>query len=729
MAENALKKILIVDDESINLSCARSALKDQCEVATAISGSQALRYLDSNVPDLILLDIDMPIMSGIEVMKSIQKKKELKDIPVIFLSANANAVTESECLDMGAVDFIAKPFVPSVLSNRINKVLENEIKQKVLTDELNERIREMADIKDKSQKDVLTGLYNREYTEKLANEKLAHTGRGSLFMIDMDNFKAINDTYGHMAGDAVLKMLAETLQKESDECDIVCRIGGDEFIMFFEGETDKNILSRKASAIIADICNKLEINKYDTNSSISVGIAQAPDDGADFSKLYNAADKALYHVKQNGKNSFHFFSDSAKSDRKRSENLADINYISETIKRSDSDTGAYMMDFDAFPHVFKFIARYFSRYGNNAEGILLTLMPVEGTAPTEADNDIAIEKLEQAISVSLRKSDVSSRYSTRQIFLVLLNTNDDNVITVVERINSNFFSFYSGGKYTIAYDFLHITDDHSSESQRNGGAGVPKESTADKKAADKNEKKDNSKTHISSNYAANESAYAKMTDTSSSTINTEDATVAVVTSEIVSDTVSSVAASDRTDAPKTSADTAAYGDAAVQKNEPVPAESYAAESFNVTRNPAESLVETPAAASNESSSKSDEKDSAAKAAKSFLGSYDDDEQDRDTGFDPVFNNRYEGDMPQSGSDVADKKYEQMSYAGLYGEAPRTMPNDPFKYNNKKPASKKEKEKDDFKVTRGSFKPVGEPDRTRKTLEETKKNETGKNKKK
>ena len=682
MAENALKKILIVDDESINLSCARSALKDQCEVATAISGSQALRYLDSNVPDLILLDIDMPIMSGIEVMKSIQKKKELKDIPVIFLSA---------------------------------------------TDELNERIREMADIKDKSQKDVLTGLYNREYTEKLANEKLAHTGRGSLFMIDMDNFKAINDTYGHMAGDAVLKMLAETLQKESDECDIVCRIGGDEFIMFFEGETDKNILSRKASAIIADICNKLEINKYDTNSSISVGIAQAPDDGADFSKLYNAADKALYHVKQNGKNSFHFFSDSAKSDRKRSENLADINYISETIKRSDSDTGAYMMDFDAFPHVFKFIARYFSRYGNNAEGILLTLMPVEGTAPTEADNDIAIEKLEQAISVSLRKSDVSSRYSTRQIFLVLLNTNDDNVITVVERINSNFFSFYSGGKYTIAYDFLHITDDHSSESQRNGGAGVPKESAADKKAADKNEKKDNSKTHISSNYAANESAYAEMTDTSSSTINTEDATVAVVTSEIISDTVSSAAASDRTDAPKTSADTAAYGDTEVQKNEPVPAESYAAESFNVTRNSAESLEDTPAAATNESSSKSDEEDSAAKAAKSFLGSYDD-EQDRDTGFDPVFNNRYEGDMAQSGSDVADKKYEQMSYAGLYGEAPRTMPNDPFKYNNKKPTSKKEKEKDDFKVTRGSFKPVGEPDRTRKTLEETKKNETGKNKK-
>ncbi|MBO6260046.1 MAG: diguanylate cyclase [Lachnospiraceae bacterium] len=697
MAEKSLKKILIVDDESINLSCARSALKDQCEVATAISGSQALRYLDSNVPDLILLDIDMPIMSGIEVMKSIQKKKELKDIPVIFLSANANAVTESECLNMGAVDFIAKPFVPSVLSNRINKVLENEIKHKVLTDELNERIREMADIKDKSQKDVLTGLYNREYTEKLANEKLAHTGRGSLFMIDMDNFKAINDTYGHMAGDAVLKMLAETLQKESDECDIVCRIGGDEFIMFFEGETDKNILSRKASAIIADICNKLDENKYDTNSSISVGIAQAPDDGSDFSKLYNAADKALYHVKQNGKNSFHFFSDSAKSDRKRSENLADINYISETIKRSDSDAGAYMMDFDAFPHVFKFIARYFSRYGNNAEGILLTLMPVEGTSPTEADNDIAIEKLEQAISVSLRKSDVSSRYSTRQIFLVLLNTNDDNVLTVVERINSNFFSFYSGGKYTIAYDFLHITDEHSSETQRAGGTAAAKSSVTDT-AASNDTDKDYSKAHISSNYAVNEVSSVNTVAAEEAPAEKENITAAP---ESPKEIVSAVAEKTE-DAPAAADFSASDGMDTATANEPVPAENEVQKA---------------------------KADSASKAAKSFLGSYDDDEQDRDKAFDPVFNNRYEGDTPQSSSDVADKKYEQMSYAGLYGEAPRTMPNDPYKYNNKRPASKKENEKDEFKVTRGSFKPVGEPDRTRKTLEETQKSESGKNKKK
>ena len=727
MAENTLKKILIVDDESINLSCARSALKDQCEVATAISGSQALRYLDSNVPDLILLDIDMPIMSGIEVMKSIQKKKELKDIPVIFLSANANAVTESECLNMGAVDFIAKPFVPSVLSNRINKVLENEIKQKVLTDELNERIREMADIKDKSQKDVLTGLYNREYTEKLANEKLAHTGRGSLFMIDMDNFKAINDTYGHMAGDAVLKMLAETLQKESDECDIVCRIGGDEFIMFLEGETDKNILSRKASAIIADICDKLERNKYNTNSSISVGIAQAPDDGSDFSKLYNSADKALYHVKQNGKNSFHFFSDSAKSDKKRSENLADINYISETIKRSDSDSGAYMMDFDAFPHVFKFIARYFSRYGNNAEGILLTLMPVEGTSPTEADNDIAIEKLEQAISVSLRKSDVSSRYSTRQIFLVLLNTNDDNVITVVERINSNFFSFYSGGKYTIAYDFLHITDEHSSEAQRSGGAAAADSHALDNETADKENETDYSAAPLSSNYSMN-SADIDDTAEASDPIKNEAAPAETV-KDVNTDNIENI--EDTVNSDNTiNIDNTVNSDNTVNIDNTVSTENTVTlTDVAKTEESVATLSEAAELPKADNERKKADEDSAAKAAKSFLGSYDDDEQDRNSGFTPVFSSHYEGDTPQSGSDVAERKYEQMSYAGLYGEAPRTMPNDPFKYNNKKPASKKESINDDFKVTRGSFKPVGEPDRTRKTLEETKKSEPSKNKKK
>ena len=173
MGNASLKHVLIVDDDNINLTCARTVLKGLCKVTPTISGSQALHFLENNTPDLILLDINMPFMDGFEVMRRIRENPRIKDIPIIFLSANANAVTEAECLDMGAIDFIAKPFVPSVLLNRINKALAVEDKHKILSEELNERIKEVEDIKDKSQKDALTGLYNRVYAESLVNKKLS----------------------------------------------------------------------------------------------------------------------------------------------------------------------------------------------------------------------------------------------------------------------------------------------------------------------------------------------------------------------------------------------------------------------------------------------------------------------------------------------------------------------------------------------------------------------------
>ena len=220
MGNASLKHVLIVDDDNINLTCARTVLKGLCKVTPTISGSQALHFLENNTPDLILLDINMPFMDGFEVMRRIRENPRIKDIPIIFLSANANAVTEAECLDMGAIDFIAKPFVPSVLLNRINKALAVEDKHKILSEELNERIKEVEDIKDKSQKDALTGLYNRVYAESLVNKKLSSGSGGVLFMIDMDNFKAINDNYGHIAGDSVLKMMADSLRATAGPDDV-----------------------------------------------------------------------------------------------------------------------------------------------------------------------------------------------------------------------------------------------------------------------------------------------------------------------------------------------------------------------------------------------------------------------------------------------------------------------------------------------------------------------------
>ena len=456
MGSASLKHVLIVDDDNINLTCARTVLKGYCKVTPTISGNQALHFLENNTPDLILLDMNMPFMDGFEVMRRIRENPRIKDIPIIFLSANANAVTEAECLEMGAVDFIAKPFVPSVLLNRINRVLAIEDKHHILSDELNERIKEVEDIKDRSQKDVLTGLYNRVYTESLVNKKLSSGAEGVLFMIDMDNFKAINDNYGHIAGDDVLKMMADSLRACAGENDITCRIGGDEFVAFFDGLSDRHEISEKAAALIMDICTKLDEKEFNTNSSISVGIAHAPDDGSEFNKLYNAADKALYYVKQNGKNSYHFYSDSSAEEQGRSGQLVDIGYIEEALNRSDSGTGVYKVAFDSFHHVYNLVSRIVSRSDRDVESVLFTIMPVPGTDPDTTETELAIELLEQAIYSSLRREDISTRYSSRQIFVILMGARDENVQMIVERINAAFFTLYMGGKYTIAYDFVKM---------------------------------------------------------------------------------------------------------------------------------------------------------------------------------------------------------------------------------------------------------------------------------
>ncbi len=157
----------------------------------------------------------------------------------IFVLDSKHLSTGMAHIIMRAVDFIVKPFVPEVMLSRVSRALELEDLRRELSDKLEQKTKEVTDIKAKSCQDALTGLWNRSHTEEVVNELLSSGESGALMMIDMDNFKAINDTYGHIAGDQVLKMFAETLREFSDEGDVLCRIGGDEFVVFLKGETSK----------------------------------------------------------------------------------------------------------------------------------------------------------------------------------------------------------------------------------------------------------------------------------------------------------------------------------------------------------------------------------------------------------------------------------------------------------------------------------------------------------
>ena len=453
-----MKNILIIDDDKLNLATARRVLSAEYKVIPAMKGTQALAYLQNGDCDIILLDINMPEMDGFEVLQKIRQMESCKDIPVIFLTADNDTETETRCFKEGAIDFIAKPFVPEVMRSRIGRALELEELRCSLAERLEQKTREVSDIKNKSCQDALTGLWNRVYTEAAVNKMIAQEAKGTLMMIDLDNFKAINDNYGHIEGDRVLKMFADTLRDFSGEEDILCRIGGDEFVVFYKDLTSKSEIGSRAADIISDLCDKLEQCKFETNSSVSIGIAQAPEDAAEFNRLYNCADKALYYVKQNGKNSYHFFSDKLQTEKKRGEKNVDLNYLREFMNRADGGRGVYSLDFESFHHVYNFIHRFVERSRREVQTLLFTIVDNDEQKMDIAEMELALETLEKAIYQSLRRSDVSTRYSSKQIIVILMDVNEMNGDMVAARILKCFRKLYTGRTVQIDYGIASMDD-------------------------------------------------------------------------------------------------------------------------------------------------------------------------------------------------------------------------------------------------------------------------------
>lgn len=446
-----MKSILVVDDDKLNLSTARKVLSEDYKVIPVVRGEQALSYLQNGSCDIILLDINMPDMDGFQVLEKIREMERCKNIPVIFLTADDDTETETRCFKEGAIDFIAKPFVPAVMRSRIGRALELEELRRSLADKLEQKTREVTDMKSKSRQDALTGLWNRIYTEEAVNEMIAQGAKGALLMIDMDNFKAINDNYGHIAGDQTLKMFADTLRSLAGKNDVLCRIGGDEFVVFIKDVTSKDMLGSRASDIISDLSAKLKECKFETNSSVSIGIAQTPGDGMDFDKLYNSADKALYYVKQNGKNSYHFYSDKMKEEKERAGKVVDLNYLRDFMSRADTGKGAYLLDFDSFHHVYNFITRFVQREGKDVQTLLFTVTEKDDKELEVTEMELVMELLEKAIYTSLRRSDVSTRYSSKQIIVILMDTNTENGDMVAGRILDCFHELYTGEDVQIDY--------------------------------------------------------------------------------------------------------------------------------------------------------------------------------------------------------------------------------------------------------------------------------------
>ncbi len=293
-------KVLIVDDTKTNVEVLVGILEfEGFQTYTSFNGKHALEILDEIQPDIILLDIMMPGMNGLEVCKKLKENPIWKYIPVIFITALCSPQDISKAYEAGGVDYITKPICREEVIHRIKTQLEYV--------SLFEKQRELIEKLDTIAKtDQLTGLPNRrQMIENIKYEVIRFQRGGKPFSIaigDIDDFKKINDTYGHAGGDFVLIKVAEFLRKGCRDQDLVCRWGGEEFLLLLP-ETDAAgafTLAEKQRETIANV--DLEFEGKHLNVTICFGISTFNQKDQTYEECIRLADDSLYAAKEGQKN-------------------------------------------------------------------------------------------------------------------------------------------------------------------------------------------------------------------------------------------------------------------------------------------------------------------------------------------------------------------------------------------------------------------------------------------
>lgn len=309
--------------------------------------------------------------------------------------------------------------------------------------------------------DDLTGLWNRNYGEKEINKYLSERRRsGALLMMDLDNFKSVNDNYGHIVGDELLKEFATILKQLTRQDDIVCRMGGDEFLIFLKDIASNAIISEKAEQILIMLQKHLITPDLRDSVSISMGIAVAPSDGRDFMTLYQNADKSLYYVKQNGKNSYHFYSEAEKyevGDLKHKSTQIDLEHLRTFIQEMGYKKGAYQVEYEGFKKIYRFVARCIGRTGQKVQTILFTLSDGNGNLPSLDHLITAMEVLHRSVNISIRRADVVTNYSSSQYLIVLMDSSMEDGIAVANRILKKFRILYQQNEIELRYDIQSVS--------------------------------------------------------------------------------------------------------------------------------------------------------------------------------------------------------------------------------------------------------------------------------
>lgn len=446
-----MKHILVVDDSRMNCVVVKQALTTLYEVSVVNSGQGALEFLQNEKVDLILMDIEMPQMDGRETVKRIKENPEWAKIPVIFLTAYTNAEMEAECLQAGADDFITKPFVPIVMLTRVARILEVSELRKSLENELEIKTEQVETVTRKSYVDTLTGLYNRAFLEKNLVGMIQNGSVGSLFMFDLDNFKKVNDTYGHIVGDKVLQYFGEVLREFAEDCDIICRLAGDEFLTFYPELLSRDEVAFKAESIIRRFVERMGTMGLAGTVSVSVGIMLAQGKHT-FQELYNKADKALYYVKNNGKNAYRFYDEENPKVNEVSTTV-DLDYVSHMMEMGLTEKkGPFSLAYTEFKNIYDFVSRYAARKKEAVQIVLFSIKLKDKFGDLYIED--AMEMFEESLINALRTVDAGTKYSSSQYVMIFMGADLENGKKVAERVIDNFFDKNEAlkDKVMIRYD-------------------------------------------------------------------------------------------------------------------------------------------------------------------------------------------------------------------------------------------------------------------------------------
>ncbi len=346
-------------------------------------------------------------------------------------------------------------FIGLLDEGRLTHVGEEEEKERTISGDSSHLINQiMKSIEEETKRneatDYLTGLPARKGGESRIKKAVSEKP-GYLAFIDLDNLKRTNDTMGHLAGDYALMTVGQVL-REFDKDAIMARIGGDEFLYYVSG-VDEDGINAIAKSMMESFEDKKKQSTYLSVSSLSMGIcATTPDDS--YQDLMQKADKALYYIKQRGKCGYYIYSDEA--DNAIMKTSIDLELLVSNLKAHGSYSGALNVEYREFAKLYDFIQHLVERYDYNMQLIMLTLESTEAGGLDIDEHEYAMACMEKTIQASLRAVDVSTRFSSDQFLVILLNAQTEDISIIMNRIYENFSKICKNKSISLNYDIAEL---------------------------------------------------------------------------------------------------------------------------------------------------------------------------------------------------------------------------------------------------------------------------------